>query len=118
MKIGQNIKARREASGLSQLELSLRTPDSLVTPSDLSRIENDKQWPTREKLDAIAEVLGCAVYELFMENSSKPPIRAEEEAAEYQVDPAADQQSAKQDNVDRLVAALDRIAKAIERLKE
>lgn len=72
MNLGNSIKRRRESARLSQLELALQMGEGLANPSDISRIENGKQWPTREKLEAIANVFGCPVAELFMDDDYEP----------------------------------------------
>jgi transcriptional regulator with XRE-family HTH domain len=68
MNIGHAIKRRRENAGLSQLELALRMGDVAASPSDISRIENGKQWPSQDKLLAIAAVFRCPVAELFRDD--------------------------------------------------
>lgn len=75
MNLGNAIKRRRETARLSQLELALQMGDGLANPSDISRIENGKQWPTKEKLEAIANVFGCPVAELFMDDDYEVPNR-------------------------------------------
>jgi transcriptional regulator with XRE-family HTH domain len=73
MNLGNAIKRRRESARLSQLDLALQMGEGLANPSDISRIENGKQWPTKEKLEAIASVFGCPVAELFMDDDYELP---------------------------------------------
>lgn len=89
MKLGTAIKRRRESARLSQLELALQMGEGVANPSDISRIENGKQWPTEEKLVAIAKVFGCPVYELFMDEEYEPPAARRASANEANEAPAA-----------------------------
>lgn len=92
MNVGQAIKKLRETAGYSQLELALQMGEGLASPSDISRIENGKQWPSKEKLEAISEVFGCPISELFSDDAPPnsepymPPLSAEEQRANYIVD--------------------------------
>lgn len=148
MNVGKSIKKRREAAGLSQLELALQMGEGLANPSDISRIENGKQWPTREKLEAIAGVFRCAVYELFRTGDEEvPPPRVSERPAVYILgndDPSIDQAmdavihelppvdertqavlaveiykaAVAKHSADRIVGAINSLVMAVEQLKQ
>jgi transcriptional regulator with XRE-family HTH domain len=62
MKIGPVITKLRSERGLSLEDLADKCG---ITKSNLSRIETKDQWPRPELLDAIADVLGVKVYQLF-----------------------------------------------------
>lgn len=88
MNIGNAIRRRRESARLSQLELALQMGEGLANPSDISRIENNKQWPTKEKLEAIANVFGCPVAELFMDDDYELPTDRREKTQEVNERPS------------------------------
>lgn len=72
MKIGSVIAQLRSERGWSQDELADKTG---TTKSNLSRIENNDQWPRPELLDTISQALGVKVYQLFaIAESVKLPV--------------------------------------------
>lgn len=78
MEIGKAIALIRKQRGLSQDELADLCEVSKPT---ISRIEADKQWPTRENLDRIARELGVHLYQLFaMAEGVSLPVAYESEA--------------------------------------
>ncbi|GCR40556.1 helix-turn-helix domain-containing protein [Escherichia coli] len=68
MNIGENIKTRRKALGITREELAKRTKISF---SQLSKIETDGQKnPTIRSIIAISTALQCSIDELiFKENT-------------------------------------------------
>lgn len=62
MKISSNIKAIREAKGLSQKEVAVMLK---MDASQYSKIENAKTDPTSSTLEKIAKALGVELSELF-----------------------------------------------------
>ena len=64
MKIGAQIKRIRTQRGISQLDLALAI--GYNGQGNVSRIEKDEQWPDGERLDAIADALGCNVSDFFV----------------------------------------------------
>jgi transcriptional regulator with XRE-family HTH domain len=60
--VGKNIRARREALGLSQTALSKLAKVSNVT---ISRIEAGTQAPQAISIDLIAQALGCSSEDLY-----------------------------------------------------
>lgn len=76
--IGDAIRRRRDAAGLSQLDLALAV--GYKNGGDISRVETGKQWPDATKLKAISEALKCSISELFAEAEGwrgKAPIASE-----------------------------------------
>lgn len=63
--VGQAIKRRRNALGISQAELAARA--EIGEGTNISRIERGEQWPTEDKLMRIAHALDCKASELFAE---------------------------------------------------
>nr|MBL8412741.1 helix-turn-helix transcriptional regulator [Dechloromonas sp.] len=63
MKLGEAIARIRIDRGLSQDELADLCETSKTS---VSRIEADKQWPSRELLDRLARELDVYVYQLFV----------------------------------------------------
>lgn len=64
VKVGEIVKAKRQAANLTQEELSLR---SGLAQSHISQIENGRRNPpigTRKKL---AEAIGCPLHDLLPE---------------------------------------------------
>lgn len=61
MSIGENIKARREAAGLTQEALAAQVG---VTHSMICQIERGSKSPTVVLGKQIADVLGCTLDEL------------------------------------------------------
>jgi transcriptional regulator with XRE-family HTH domain len=71
MKIGQIVKARREAKKLNQTELAGR---SGIKPATVSRLESGKNDNiTIENLRNIAKALGCRVIDLLPDEDKKKP---------------------------------------------
>ncbi|EHE5874467.1 helix-turn-helix transcriptional regulator [Salmonella enterica] len=68
MTLGDNIRTRREAMGITREELAKRTEISF---SQLSKIERDEQKnPTIQSIISISTALTCSLDELvFSENS-------------------------------------------------
>lgn len=68
--VGENIKKRRKALGLSQAVLADR---ALVSQSAISDIENPNvtKLPNVDTIGKIAKVLGCTVDDLMDANKSK-----------------------------------------------
>lgn len=62
MQLGKTIKKLRENAGRSQEELGFQIG---VAGATISRIEGDKQWPSRELLKKLAWELGVEVHEIF-----------------------------------------------------
>ncbi len=61
MAVGQNIRARREAMNMQQMELA----DKLgVTKAFVSQIEMGRKQPPVWLCAAAAEILGCTIDEL------------------------------------------------------
>lgn len=79
--VGENIKKRRKALGLSQAALANR---ALVSQSAISDIENPNvtKLPNVDTIGKIARVLGCTVDDLMGADDSKKqetpadPLRA------------------------------------------
>lgn len=73
-KIGDNVRARRTALGLTQDELARR---SGFNSNTISRIELGKNDPLMPTLGAIAKALGCSLFDLTGEHEapiiSQPP---------------------------------------------
>lgn len=64
--LGQFIRARRLAMGLTQEQLAEKVGDS-VRQSDISRMEKDGvEFPRRERLDAIAAALDVTLGDLLI----------------------------------------------------
>lgn len=62
MKLGEAIAQVRNQVGLTQDELA----DACgISKPSISRIEAEKQWPSRESLERIAQELDVCVYQLF-----------------------------------------------------
>lgn len=61
--LGQRIKQRRLGNGLTQRELAEAAG---ITVPYMSKIEADRETPTDEKLERIAEELGLNVDELIL----------------------------------------------------
>lgn len=77
MSLGKNIKRRRLAAGFKTLQ---SFADAIEWDAgNLSRLENDKQGYSDERLRIIAAKLGCSVADLF----------AEDEAAQIRLDAPA-----------------------------
>lgn len=62
--VGNNIRIRRTAKGLSLLKLYEKCG---IDPSNLSKIECAKKSATLWKLYKIARALDCSLYDLFIE---------------------------------------------------
>lgn len=58
-----NIKALREAAGMSQLELSIEMG---CVQSAVANWESEVSLPKARDLPRLARVLGCAISELFL----------------------------------------------------
>ncbi|HCN1809052.1 TPA: helix-turn-helix transcriptional regulator [Escherichia coli] len=68
MSIGENIRTRREALGITREELAKRTEISF---SQLSKIERDEQKnPTIQSIIAISTALKCSIDELIFKEES------------------------------------------------
>ena len=68
MSIGENIRTRREALGITREELAKRTEISF---SQLSKIERDEQKnPTIQSNIAISTALKCSIDELIFKEES------------------------------------------------
>ena len=65
--VAKNVRAIRQAKGISQQELSKRTK---LTVRYLSRMENYPQNVTLETVEVIARGLECSVTELIEDRSS------------------------------------------------
>lgn len=63
MRLGEAIAQIRNQRGLSQDELADLCE---VSKPSISRIEAEKQWPSRELLEHIAAALELYVYQLFV----------------------------------------------------
>ena len=72
MNEGKRIRARREALGISQVELAKRLG---VSPATVNIVESDRDGITTKRLERYANALGCTVEELTsdidIENISK-----------------------------------------------
>jgi len=68
--VGENIKQRRKAFGLSQVELAKK---ALVSQSAISDIENPKvtKLPNIDTIGKIAKVLSCTVDDLMGDGIKK-----------------------------------------------
>lgn len=64
MTMGQRVRDRRKALGLTQEQLAYRAPVSLKT---LQRLESGRFSPSMTTLRAVAGVLGCSVADLLDE---------------------------------------------------
>ena len=60
------IKPRRKALGMRQIDLAVAAE---VSQSVVSDFESGRGWPTPENQMAIADVLGCAWLELWVDPS-------------------------------------------------
>ena len=68
MSVGENIRTRREALGITREELAKRTEISF---SQLSKIERDEQKnPTIQSIIAISTALKCSIDELIFKEES------------------------------------------------
>lgn len=68
MRIGDNIRTRREAMSMTREELARRTEISF---SQLSKIERDEQKnPTIQSIIAISTALNCSLDELIFNDES------------------------------------------------
>ena len=68
MSIGENIRTRREALGITREELAKRTEISF---SQLSKIERDEQKnPTIQSIIAISTAMKCSIDELIFKEES------------------------------------------------
>jgi transcriptional regulator with XRE-family HTH domain len=61
-KFGAFIRQKREAKGLSLREMARKIQ---VSPTFLSKVETENWKPGEEKLQRIAEVIGCEPDDLF-----------------------------------------------------
>ena len=68
--LGGRIRERREAAGLTQVELATRAGIGRVT---LTRIERGEHSPRTETLTAIARALGAEVEDLILPPSRRKP---------------------------------------------
>lgn len=64
MTMGQQVRDKRKALGLTQEQLAYRAPVSLKT---LQRLESGRFSVSLSTLTAIASVLGCSVADLLDE---------------------------------------------------
>ncbi|HET8655019.1 MAG TPA: helix-turn-helix domain-containing protein [Longimicrobiaceae bacterium] len=69
MDLGEKIKARRKALGLSQGELAER---SGINPTHLSRLETGKYQPSVDVLKKLVEVLQVSADYLLQEDAPEP----------------------------------------------
>ncbi len=60
--LAQNMKARRKDLGISQADLAERINTS---PNYISKIESEKQFPSVQMIEKIAESLGIDSVDLF-----------------------------------------------------
>ena len=67
--VGEEIKRRRMALGISQNQLAKRAG---IAQATLSAIEKTTKVPNTETLKGIAIALGCTVAELLGENTADP----------------------------------------------
>lgn len=74
--VGENIHTRRRKLGLTQEAFAEKIG---VWQDSISRIENGNTSPNFEKLQIIADTLGCSVVDLFR----VPGDKLEEHAAEF-----------------------------------
>ena len=58
MNEGKRIRARREALGISQVELAKRLG---VSPATVNIVESDRDGITTKRLERYANALGCTV---------------------------------------------------------
>lgn len=89
---------------MSQLDLALAI--GYNGQGNVSRIEKDEQWPDGERLDAIANALGCKVSEFFI-------------YAEYATEEGLDAPQIASERIERYVAdgapsTLDQALRAVE----
>ncbi len=67
VRFGQRVKERREALGLTQVQVAARIG---MTPAKLSQLENGRsgsRGPTLERLREVAEALGVPLSKLLAE---------------------------------------------------
>lgn len=65
MEIGERIRARRKAIGMTQVVLSQKTG---ISQSSISDIENKTNNPSSATLQLIANAFGCSIADLIAEN--------------------------------------------------
>lgn len=86
MNEGKRIRARREALGLSQVELAKRLG---VSPSTVNIVESDRDGITTKRLEKYAKALGCSIEDLMndidVENIAKHMHFVDYEAAESDI---------------------------------
>lgn len=59
-RVGDRIKVRRTAAGLSQSELARKLPGDRIEGGQVSRWERGEMFPTYANLLALARALGCS----------------------------------------------------------
>ncbi len=64
MTIGESIRAKREAVGMSQTELAQRIA---TTPATISRMESDTKIPSVALCRSIAKALDCGIADIIPE---------------------------------------------------
>lgn len=71
--VGANMARLRQAKGWSQIEFAQQLG---IGPDSVSRFENGVVAPRFERLRKIADLLGCRVAELFLENGEVVKVPA------------------------------------------
>lgn len=66
----KNLRFYRKKRGLSQLDLSEKIE---ISPNYLNAVENGKNFPSPEVVQAITEILDILPYHLFLESPVKIP---------------------------------------------
>jgi putative transcriptional regulator len=69
--LGRNVRARRNAAGMTQAEVAHRLGGADAT---ISRLERGKFAPSQSMVEGIAKALGCTVADLY-EAAEKAPKR-------------------------------------------
>ena len=80
--LAETVKKQRKAKRITQAHLAVLTG---INRSMIGRLENETFKPSTDQLEAIAEVLGFEVTDLYIETGNGTPIEAKEPLKPYNI---------------------------------